>query len=1056
MPFAGRFSFGAAVWLVCLLGMFAAADRVLADDAPKGKEKLFRLTGTVVNEEKQPLVGAAVIVKGTQRGSIAEKGGKFTLMVKASDVISVSMLGYKAAEVTVGSRTSLTVVLEEATRKIDDVVVIGYGEQNRKDVTGTIGTVDVGDLTKAPVPSFDQALQGRIAGVMITSNDGQPGSDMNIVVRGANSVSQDNSPLYVIDGFPTEDFSAASINPQDIASISILKDASSTAIYGSRGANGVVIIETKSGKTGPVKVSYTGTYGVQQVAKTMDVMNPYDYVSYMLELNPNLSETFLTNVNMTLEDYRNEAMIDWQDKLFRIAPMHTHSVSVSGGTQQTRYWASGNIVDQKGIIDHSGYTRYQGQVRIDQALSKKLRLDLNAAYMTDVTRGAVASEESNSGPQSTQYQSYMMYRVWSYRPFLLGDTTYDQMYEDESSLSNLNPIMSNANEVRNVTRRNLRVNARLTYKILPELTLNIRGGIYENSRETERFYNSKTYSGYPSANNSRGVNGSYGMYRNKQLLNENTLTYQTRFRRDHFISALAGFTMQTYNLKDNSHEVWNIPFEEFGLAGLDTGTPHSTNAVIEENRLMSALARVNYSYKSRYILTASFRADGSSKFAKGKRWGYFPSGAVAWRMKDEKFLRNVKFVDEAKLRFSWGVTGNNRVGNYASYGGIKVNEYYSQNNETPQNAAVISSLANPNLTWESTEQFDLGYDLTMFKERLALTVDLYRKTSDHLLLNSDLPYSMGLTKAYRNIGKVRNDGLEISLNTVNVKTRNFTWSSSFNISFNRSKVLQLTDGQQMLFSKIVFTGDFNNTNLYVTKVGGPITAFYGLVYDGVYQLSDFDVQRDGSYLLKPSLPTNGSARANIRPGDAKFVDQNGDGTITAADNAVIGRALPLHTGGFNNTFVYKNLSLNVFFQWNYGNKVMNANRIVLEGNYQNVAINQYASYAGRWSMENQGSNIPRAKGHGPTGYYTSRTLEDGSFLRLKTLQLAYSLPKKFVKKLGMRSINVNFACQNLFTWTNYSGVDPEVSTRNTTLTPGFDYSAYARNRIYTFGLQLDF
>ena len=298
-------------------------------------------------------------------------------------------------------------MLEESTRKIDDVVVIGYGEQNRKDVTGTIGTVDVGDLTKAPVPSFDQALQGRIAGVMITSNDGQPGSDMNIVVRGANSVSQDNSPLYVIDGFPTEDFSAASINPQDIASISILKDASSTAIYGSRGANGVVIIETKSGKTGPVKVSYTGTYGVQQVAKTMDVMNPYDYVSYMLELNPNLSETFLTNVNMTLEDYRNEAMIDWQDKLFRIAPMHTHSVSVSGGTQQTRYWASGNIVDQKGIIDHSGYTRYQGQVRIDQALSKKLRLDLNAAYMTDVTRGAVASEESNSGPQSTQYQSYI-------------------------------------------------------------------------------------------------------------------------------------------------------------------------------------------------------------------------------------------------------------------------------------------------------------------------------------------------------------------------------------------------------------------------------------------------------------------------------------------------------------------------------------------------------------------------------------------------------------------------------------------------------------------------
>ncbi len=1044
------------IWAVflSLCMLFLSGNSIYAQGGNSSGNPI-KFTGTVVDQRNDALPGATVLVKGTQQGLFADADGHFTVTVKPTDVIVVSMLGHKTAELTVGKNKSGTFILEQISKEMDEIVVVAYGEQRRKDVSGSISTVNIDDLTKAPVISFDQALQGRVAGLTMNSNDGQLGDDMNIVIRGANSVTQDNSPLYVVDGFPTEDFSAGTVNPNDIASISILKDASATAIYGSRGANGVVIIETKSGKTGPIRIAYSGSFGIQKVVKTMDVMDPYNYVKYMLELNPNFSEVFLTPDNLTVDDYKNKPAIDWQDKLFRSAPMQSHSVSMSGGTQQTKYWLSGSIADQNGIIDHSRFTRYNGQIRLDQKISSKLNLDMSLSYSADRTQGAVASELSETAPQSQQYQSYLMYRVWTYRPVLVGSTTYDDMYEDVSSISNLNPIMSNENEFREVHRTNLRVNAKLLYQITPELSLLVRAGLYQRQNETDRFYNSKTYSGYPSANNSRGVNGSYDIVKTNELLNENTLNYQKTFNKDHLFSMLGGFTLQSYEVNSKGHSVWHIPYEEFGMAGLKDGTPNSVTSTIEENRLMSALGRVNYSYKSKYIMTATFRADGSSKFAKGKRWGYFPSAAVAWRLNEEKFMKQFKFVDEAKLRASWGITGNNRVGNYASKGTIGISEYYSFNNGTPQNAATIQSLENQKLTWETTHQIDMGLDLSLLKNRLALTVDLYRKTSKNLLLNTDLPYSTGMRNAYRNIGEVRNEGLEISLNTVNIQTRDFTWSSDFNISFNRSKVLNLTDGQEKLFSKVRFTGDFNNTNLYVTEVGGPITAFYGLVYEGVYQISDFDKVGD-TYVLKPSVPANGAARANIQPGDPRFKDFNGDGNITDADNVRIGRALPIHTGGFGNTFRYKRLSLNIFFQWNYGNKIMNANRIALEGNFQNIYINQYESYADRWSVDNQNSDIPRTKAQGPTGFYSTRTLEDGSYLRLKTLQLSYEFPQKLLRPLSMTNATINFACQNLFTWSDYSGVDPEVSVRHTTLTPGFDYSAYARNRIFTVGLKVNF
>ncbi len=539
-------------------------------------------------------------------------------------------------------------------------------------------------------------------------------------------------------------------------------------------------------------------------------------------------------------------------------------------------------------------------------------------------------------------------------------------------------------------------------------------------------------------------------------MNENTLVYKREFNNKHKFDVTVGYTMQGTVSSNYGFGTSYIPHEFLGMSGMDDGIPYSTTAVLSENALMSWLGRVNYSYRSRYMFTASFRADGSSKFTPGNRWGIFPSGAFAWRLGQEKFMRKLKFVDDAKLRVSYGVTGNNRIGDFATYPSLTQSDYYSFGNGTPSEAVVPNNLGNKDLTWESTEQIDLGLDLSLFGNRVNLTADLYRKTTRDLLLNANLPFTSGYSSVYKNVGKVRNDGLELSLSTVNVKTRDFEWTSDFNISFNRNRVMALAEGQESLLSTVAFTTDFNSTPLYIARVGGPMAAFYGIAWDGVYGYDDFEVDATGAYVLKKSVPTNGNARETIQPGDIKYADQNGDGVVNDQDMVIIGRATPIHTGGFNNNFTYKGLSLNIFFQWSYGNDIMNANRIIFEGNYNGKNINQFRSYVDHWTPENPTSRNFRPGGQGPRGVYSSRTIEDGSFLRLKTVQLSYTLPEKWVRRIHLHNVQIFVSGQNLWTWTRYSGLDPEVSTRNSALTPGYDYSAYARNRTYMAGLKIAF
>jgi TonB-linked SusC/RagA family outer membrane protein len=1016
------------------------------------------IKGKVTDVHGKPLSGVSIKIRGIATSTVSNAEGAFAIIVPDNNaVLLFSYIGYTTGVMTAGANTMINMVLKEVATNLEDIMVVGYGVVKKKDLTGSVGQVKMDDLAKAPVLSVDQALAGRIAGVQVSSNEGQPGAEgINIVIRGANSLTQGNSPLYVIDGFPIENPDIAALNPDDILSISVLKDASATAIYGARGANGVIVIETKKGKSGKTIVSYSGAYGLQQVTKKMKLMSPYEFVKYQNEKTPGgAASTYFTD-GKTLESYKDVKGIDWQDEIFRTAPNQLHNIAVRGGNAQTKYSISGSLYDMQGPIVNSGQKRYQGRVSIDQTVNDKLKVGINTNYSSTGNYGQIAS----SGGSAT---SSYMYSVWGYRPVtgkadgdLLDEVIDDIEQIDRSGDSRINPVISAENELRRSRAVTLVANAYLSYDITKELTLRITGGINNTSRKNEAFYNSKTSRGTPLLpRNIRGVNGSVGYSDNNTWLNENTLNWKKRIRKEHEVDVLAGFSMQGAKSSSYGYSAQLVPNENLGMSGLDEGIPYASDASESKFTLVSVLSRINYSYKSKYLLTGTIRADGSSKFAAGSKWGYFPSGAFAWRMSSERFMKPLSFVSDAKLRISYGITGNNRVSDFGRLPSISLPvEYdYSFNNGTPSNGATVSNMGNPNLKWESTSQLDLGYDLSLFKNRIGVTVDVYRKTTYDLLLNASLPYMTGFSSVYKNIGKVQNQGLEISLNTLNIQTKSFTWETDFNISFNSNKILELTENQRNLLSTMGWQTEWNDVPLYIAAVGKPAARFYGYIWDGIYQYTDFDAQGN----LKKDRSDNGLERNQIKAGDIRYKDLNDDGHIDAKDQTAIGRTLPVHTGGLSNNFSYKGFALNVFLQWSYGNQIYNANRIVFEGNTQNRnMLNQYASFEDRWQPDHPSTTQFRTGGRGPVGFYSSKQIEDGSYLRLKTVALSYRIPEKLIKQLKMSDLSLSISAQNLYTWTNYSGMDPEVSVRSTTLTPGFDYSAYPRARTLVFGLKASF
>ena len=1057
----------ALVMLFCVTDMFAQG---------------ITVTGRVIDETGEPLIAVTVFEDGnTSNGTMTDIDGNYSLNVSsAKATIVYSCLGFAEIKETVGLRKVINVTLSEEKLSIDaaEVVSVGYGSVTRRDLTGSVSKVDMGEILKAPVTNFDQALTGKVAGVVVTTSDGALGSEANITIRGNNSLTQSSAPLYIIDGFPTESSMATALNSADIESIDILKDASATAIYGARGANGVIVITTKQGVEGKPKVNFSSSWTVSHIANKADLMNGYEFVQLQNEiyslsgntnayLKPSDEHSASGITTYKLEDYLDEShWNDWQDNIYRTSISQNYNVSISGGSKEAgnRYNISMSVVDQNGIIVKSNFQRYQGKVNFQQKLGKKVTFDFMANYSRAITNGVTPT----NAQQSSSATGWLIYSVWGYRPVkpkaqwgVSGDMV-DEMIDTDVASSNdyrFNPAMTVRNEYRKTIVDYLNASGGLTWDIIDDLKLKITGGYTLNKRRREEFNGTQTYTGYEGSPSGKGING--GIYWNDKVswVNDNTLTYTKRFNRKHNFTFLAGFTLSGEKFDYKGTYATQMTTEALGLNGLHTGSYQTVTPWQYDWTMMSGFFRVNYNFKYKYYVTASFRADGSSKFPKNNRWGYFPSAGLSWNINREDWLKDKSWISNAKLRASWGLTGNNRTS--TPY------DFYSQIATLPGNPDSYdyvfdgnivsgyypSNMSNDNLKWETTEQYNVGLDFSVFDSRIKLTADWYLKNTRDLLLQATIPASSGYTSAMLNVGSMQNMGYEVTLDLVPVQKKNFTWNMNFNIAINRNKVTALTNDQYSLLRSVSWDQRFNAQYPYITQVGKPSGMMYGFIYEGTYKPEEFN----GGTSLKDGIAYMTSVgQDKVRPGDPKYRDINKDGLIDDNDRTVIGCGQPLHTGGFGNTFNFYGFDLNIFFSWSYGNDVINANRLYFEnGSITNT--NQLKTYTNRWTPENPTSDIPRVGADIASMFvYSSRIVEDASFLRLRNVTLGYTLPRNVLRKMHFDTMRFYVSAENLWTLTNYSGPDPEVSTRNSVLTPGFDWSAYPRAMGVTAGLSFTF
>jgi len=1000
-----------------------------------------KFSGLVTDIKGEPLIGANIKVKGMSTGTTTDVNGKFNLDVSPNSILQISYLGYVNKEVQLGLNPFLSIILEENTNMLADIVVIGYGTASRKDLTGSVATVSMNDVTKNPVASFQEALGGRIAGVQVTSLSGKPGENIDIVIRGGNSITQSNSPLYVIDGF-TVDNGANLISPDDIEAMSILKDASATAIYGARGANGVILITTKKGSKGKPKVQYNAYYGVQKTNAKIEVLDPYNFVAFQLEMFPtSATENYLTLRNMTLDDYKNIPKVSWQDHLFRTAEIQSHYLSVSGQADKTNYSLSASYFDQSGVIITSGNKKYTARLNLEQYLSDVFKMGITGSFSSGTISGVDPDSQS----------SYVLESMWSTRPFLYSTENIYQL----DSPKNTDPTDRIANPIANLidtkiskTTTYLSGNTFLEYEVLKGLKLRMTGGISKFDLDNSTFYGSRTTSALFTA---QGVQGKISNTSYSSFINENTLTYNKTIKKYHKLNLLGGITYSTSKNTGYSFGATNLPYESLELNGMEDGIASKVTATSSAWGLMSYLGRLTYSYKSKYLTTASFRYDGSSKFVGNNRWAFFPSGSVAWVVSEEPFMKaSKKVINNLKVRTSWGRTGNNNVSDFASQGQLRSDgKIYPFGGSTNYPAMIMTAMDNYALKWETTEQFDVGCELSLFSNRIKLELDYYNKKTFDLLLNADLPYSSGFTTAYKNVGSIRNQGVEFTLNTINIKTKKFEWNSTFNISTNKNEVLALSDGQRSMTRSLTF---FTNVPAYIAIVGQPLSLMYGYVSEGLYQESDFIKDNAGNYTIKSNIAVD---RPNVKPGYVKFKDLNNDGKIDANDRTVIGNGNPLFTGGFNNNFNFMNFDLTLYFQWSYGNDILNGNKYA----YTSVSkLNRNGSVdlLNRWTPTNTDTDIPVAYSQVSNQNYYSWMVEDGSYFRLKSLQLGYSFPSKLLKPLKISKFRIYSTLNNIWTLTKYSGFDPEVSTQFSNMTRGFDYSSYPRSLSAVFGVNVNF
>ena len=1010
------------------------------------------VTGTVSDEAGQGLPGVSVVVKGTTRGTSTDATGMFRLSVPDAQAMLVfSYVGYEPQEIAVNNQTTFSISLKADNKSLNEVVVVGYGTQKKADLTGAIATVSADKIKNRAAVSYGEALVGQLAGVQVQQTNGAPGGEgLTIRVRGTGSISAGSNPLYVIDGYPIDGNAFSLVNPSDIESIQVLKDASSTAIYGSRGANGVVIVTTKKGKVGTPVISFNAFYGVQQVAKKIGVMNTREYLQFFKDghnqawldrapLSGDAPHT-INDPNSVRERYTNSSFyvipesfndpgkfpdINWQDQIFRTAPTQRHELSVTGGADKTRYAVSGGYTNQQGIQINSGYERYNLRTNVTSNLSKRLEVG--------VTVSGYYSQKDSVDNGKDSPLSYALYLPPIY-PLRNADGTYGSQVRNSEIWAGdvANPVGIAENITNYSTRNGFLASAYGQYEIIDGLSYRIS---LNASLENRRFkYYRPSFVDIDGSRAPRTADARNETALNTNWLVEQTLNYNKTLFTKHTINLLAGYTVQkAYGefARVNAQNFPNDVVRTISAGQIVGGTNTET-----QNSLISYLGRFNYAYDDKYLFSASIRTDGSSRFGANNKWGTFPSVSAGWRVSSESFMRNLRSVSDLKIRASWGLVGNNRIGDYDAI--ARVSTGYNVLNGALINAVNPVNYPNPDLGWEKTRQWNVGLEVGLLNERIRVEADFYNSRSVDLLLNVPVPTLTGYGSQLQNIGQLENKGMEFL-----VRSRNLVgalkWSTDFNISFNKNKVLALGPDRRPIYAGAPSAG-----NTFITTVGQPIATFYGYQYDGVFlNRAELDAA--------PHL-------ANDFPGDPRYVDINKDGKITADDKTFLGNNQPNFIFGFSNDFAYKGFDLNLQLTGSQGAKLFSFfNRMI--GIYHGDR-NGLVKLNDRWRSETEvGSGDILRANRDPKGLQkepSSYWVEDGSFVRIRNVSLGYTFTNALVNKLKMKGLRVYVTGQNLYTFTKYPGYDPETSSEGSGLSRGGDYLGYPSARTLIAGLNVTF
>lgn len=986
---------------------------------PSESEQTNTVTGKVTDESGQPLPGVTVVIKGTTNGTVSDVDGNYSLSNIPDNVSLVfSFVGMKTQEIAVGNQTAINVTMAADIFGIEEVVAVGYGTMKKSDLTGSVSQVKNDMLESVPVYNMEQALKVGAAGVRVTQNSGIPGGRIEVRIRGGNSMIGSNNPLYVVDGFPVTG-GISFLNPSDIESVDILKDASATAIYGSRGANGVVLITSKRGRTGQKsRVEINSFFGMQQTINRFDVLNAKEYAIIANEWLKNKGLDPYFNV-----DQVQNPGTDWQDVIMRNAPLHNHTITFTGSSEKTRFSVSGNYYDQEGILLDSGVKRGSGRINLDHEMNSWLNVGLNL----QLSRRERFSVNSDNGFRGTGLLSAAVSAPPTLRVYNDDGLPYEIEQEYNFGSADMrNPMVYASRKSRSFSN-SIIGNTTFDVKFTPELSLRTLLGLQYQYSLGDNY----TPIIYKSDRGSASISNSYS----NSFLNENTLTYEKVINDTHKLNLLGGYTYQTSMYRNSSIGVSgfaNNTTENYDLGAAETiGNPGSGYS---DWTLASFLTRVNYSYNDKYMITASIRADGSSRFGADHKWGYFPSGAIAWRISEESFMQDITFINSLKLRASYGVTGSTALSPYQSLNRLNSVKYI-YDGQADVIGYVPVGISNSALKWESTSQLDVGFDLNILNDRLRFVFDYYKKNTTDLLASVPLPPSVGFGSIYQNIGEIQNQGFELSVNA-DILRGEFKWIASAQISSNKNEVIELAGGSDILGSGQGAAWPPIN----IAREGEPLGAFYGFLEDG--------------------LDENGF----IKYQDLSGPDGEPDGVINALDRVILGSNYPDLVYGFTSDFKYKGFELNLIFEGVYGNEIFNATNGTVLNSFQR-GNNQLKDIMGNyWTAENPDPNAKYPKISDATQITGSeRFIEDGSYLRLKSLKLAYNLP---VEQMGINVFDVAqvyISGTNVFTLTKYTGLDPEVNTRGSDsgnvanrLWIGVDQFGYPAAKVYAVGLKLSF